>query len=138
MSVTLLKPNYRFRDQIKVLAIIGYEHVGQIDEADLYPVARAWLLENVNMADKEDLKTRAAPYIWTRSVCAQVLQWAEFNRDCNQALFALKHRSPMALAAELWLGRGARPPKPAGGQGGQVIVFPHTDGTVGYAGGPAA
>lgn len=138
MSLTLLKPNYRFRDQIKVLAIIGYEHVGQIDEDDLYPVARAWLLENVNMADKEDIKTRAAPYIWTRSVCAEVMRWAEFNRDCNQALFALKNRNPMTLAAELWMGRGSHPPKNEGGQGAKVIAFPRANGTVGYTGGPAA
>lgn len=138
MSVTLLKPNYRFRDQIKVLAIIGYEHTGQIDEADLYPVARAWLLENADLADREDRKTQVAPYMWTRSVCTHVTQWAEFNTACNQELAALKHRSPMAMAAELWIGRGTRPEPNTAGQGAKVISFPRSNGSVGYTEGPAA
>jgi len=138
MSLQSLKPSHTFKDQIKVLALMGYSLACQVDEEDLYPVARAWLLENVDLEDRASRKMQTLPMIWTRSVCSQVIEWSEFNHDCDAALSLAFSRDPFELAIELWHSRGVQPPEPPKEQGSNVIPFPNRFGQVRYLGGPAA
>jgi len=135
MSLQALKPSFTFKDQIKVLALMGYTHACKVEEDDLCPVARAWLLENVDLEDRDSRKMQTLPMIWTQSVCSQVIEWSEFNRDCDAALALASRRDPFELATELWHSRGVQPPIE---QGANVIPFPNRHGETRYLGGPAA
>lgn len=96
-----LKTSHRFDDLIKGLAIQGYTQAHQVDDADLAPIARAWLIEHVDLADHDDQKTRTLPLIWTRSVCAQVMEWSEFQQACNEALARFSSMELFDLSADL-------------------------------------
>nr|BDD45196.1 hypothetical protein 4 [Saccharospirillaceae bacterium] len=138
MSLQALKPSFAFHDQIKVLALVGYAELSQVIEEDLYPVARAWLIENADLQDRDDRLTRAVPISWTRSVIQQVIQWPMFRRDCDAALVDAFNRAPFELAIELWFSRGGDQPDRTAEQGGNVIPFPSPLQLTRHLGGPAA
>ena len=134
MSLALLNPSHKLLDLIKTLALLGYSQIHEAEEGDQMLVARAWLIENVDLADREDAKTKALPAIWTRSVCAQVLEWSEFNRDCNAMLQMAFRRSPLDLARELYIDPVWNPDQPA--LNNVIQMTPKPQNT--YQGDPAA
>lgn len=109
-----MAPGCSLLGMVKLLALLGYQDIHDVPMRDQYRLARTWLIENVDLADQEDQKTQALKTIYTRSVCAQVLEWATFNRSLNELLQGQFNRSPLDLARELfiehqWDSRSAKP-----------------------------
>lgn len=107
-------PGCSLLGMVKLLALLGYQDIHDVPMRDQYRLARAWLIENVDLDNQEDEKTHALKTIWTRSVCAQVLEWVQFNRALNELLQVQFNRSPLDLARELfidhqWDSRSAKP-----------------------------
>lgn len=125
----MYKRKQTFEHLLALEAITGHRYAHEIDEANLAPIARAWVLERAQVIDDGDL-FRLLPSVFSgckSSAMSRVMDCTPFQRACNDVLRRACDHEPGTITRRL--AQGVEPVIPP--------YRPHLQSLEGVSGGAA-
>lgn len=99
----MYKRKQTFEHLLALEAITGHRYAHEIDEADLAPIARAWVLERAQVKDGGDLFSLLPSVFsgWRTSAMSQVMDCTPFQGACNEVLSRAANYEPHEITRRL-------------------------------------